>query len=88
MKYLVEGVSYTSKAAATKAARQINTDTGRAVKIEWGDSTEGTNPEWEWIGRESLVADCEDLEPVDRTERLQRRAERAPGTELPATPEQ
>lgn len=83
MKYTVEGVSYTSKAAAMTAAKELHSTTGRAVQIVQGDATYGEAQEVSWIGVEPLVAANELLEPVDRTERLTKRVEPAPGTDLP-----
>ena len=83
MKYTVEGVSYTSKAAATTAAKELHRTTGRAIQIVQGDSTYGEAQEVTWIGLAPLTAANEDLEPVDRTERLNKRFEPAPGTDLP-----
>lgn len=82
MKYTVEGVGYATHEEALAAAHKIHSEQSRSVQICSGDSTLGAQ-EKTTIGSTPLVADCEQLEPLDRTERLARRAERAPGTDLP-----
>ena len=86
MKYTVEGTSFDNKELATQHARAIHASQHRAVKVEWGDSTvPGDVVQFEIIGAPEAAND--NPTPVDRTERLQRRFERAPGTDLPEQPE-
>lgn len=79
MKYVVEGVAYTSKKSAETAARELHLAQGRAIQIVQGDSTLGEVQSVTWVGREEYVEPA----PVDRTERLAQRREREPGTDLP-----
>ena len=79
MKYVLEGVAYDTLEAARGVAKTMT----RAVKIEWGDSTYGAVPEYEWHNTAEYV----EPEPVDRSERLLRRFEPAEGTQLPQSEE-
>ena len=80
-KYVVEGVAYSTHASATRAARELADKDARRVCVELGDSTQGTASR-EWFGPEhEPVAANEHLEPVDRSERLQKRMTAQPGTQ-------
>lgn len=79
MKYVVEGVAYTSKKSATDAAAELHKTQGRPIQIVQGDSTLGEVQSVSWVGREEYI----EPEPVDRTDRLATRREREPGTDLP-----
>lgn len=77
--YNVEGTAYADEASALAAARELSEAQGRAVKVERGDSTLGISVTATWVGGEpTLVAPNEELEPVDRSERLAKKFEADP----------
>lgn len=80
-KYVVEGVAYSTHASAAKHARELAGSEQRRVCVELGDSTQGTYSR-EWFGVETVPTPTNELlEPVDRTERLQKRMTAQPGTQ-------
>ena len=78
--YKVEGVAYATEELARAAAEQIHLDQQRSVRIERGDGI--TNSvSYTVVGDQgNTVAACEQLEPVDRTERLAKKFEPEPGS--------
>jgi hypothetical protein len=80
MTYTVEGVAYATEQLALDAARELHDSTGRTIQVHTGDSTQGAHTV-QTIGAPEAVAANEDLEPVDRTERLAKRNTAQPNTD-------
>lgn len=80
MTYTVEGVAYATEQLALAAARELHEHTGRTIQIHHGDSTQGAHSV-QTIGETEPALTNDELTPVDRTERLQKRMTAQPDTD-------